>query len=115
MKPKRNDAVTAAIFLVSGAAIGAGIALLLAPASGEKTRKEIVDSSRKIRRRAEDLAADLTRNVSGMVDRIGESTEEILERGKDLAEDRKKALLSVIEGGVAKLEEERKKLARLIA
>ena len=46
MKPKRNDAVTAAILLFSGAAIGAGIALLFAPASGEKTRKEIADYSR---------------------------------------------------------------------
>ncbi|HEU5360924.1 MAG TPA: YtxH domain-containing protein [Candidatus Deferrimicrobiaceae bacterium] len=115
MKPKRNDAVTAAILLFSGAAIGAGIALLFAPASGEKTRKEIADYSRKTRRRAEDLADDLSRSVSGMVDRIGESTQEILERGKDFAEDRKKALLSVIDGGVAKLAEEREKLARLIA
>lgn len=115
MKTERKNAMTGAILLVSGAAIGAGIALLLAPTSGEKTRKEIADYSRKTRRRAEDLASDLSRSVSGMVDRIGESTQEILEKGRGLTEDRRKALLSVIDGGVARLEEERKKLARLIA
>jgi len=115
MKPELKRAMTGAILLASGAAIGAGIALLLAPTSGGMTRKEIADSSRKAWRRAKDLASDLSRSVSGVVDRIGESTQAILEMGKDLAEDRRKALLSVIEGGVARLEEERKKVSRLIA
>lgn len=115
MESKWNGAATGALFLIAGAAVGAGVALLFAPQSGRKTRKDIIRYSRRARRRAEDLAADLSRNISGMVESIGESTQEIIGRGKDLADDRKKALLSVMEEGVAKLAEQRAKLARRIA
>ena len=45
MSDNRTDALMA--FLL-GAAVGAGVALLLAPQSGEETRKRIGDAARKI-------------------------------------------------------------------
>lgn len=54
------------LWFLTGAAVGAGIALLYAPASGEKTR-------RYIRRKAEEARETLS-----------ETGDEILEKGRDL-------------------------------
>ena len=48
--------VRAIMMTVSAAAIGAGVALLLAPQSGEKTR-------RQLRRKTEDLIHDIRKNA----------------------------------------------------
>jgi len=60
-----------AIGIVLGAVLGAGIALLLAPATGEETRRRITDAGRKVggaaRRhvgRALDTAGDLQQSTS---------------------------------------------------
>ena len=45
MSDQRNDALLA--FLL-GAAVGAGVALLLAPQSGEETRKKIGDQAKRL-------------------------------------------------------------------
>ncbi len=60
-----------AIGIVFGAVLGAGLALLLAPASGEETRRRISDAGQKVggaaRRhvgRAIDTAGDLQQSAS---------------------------------------------------
>ncbi len=63
-----EDNSSKAVWFLTGAAIGAAVALLYAPASGEVTRKKIV-------RRAEE-SADV---VSG-------KGQEMVERGRDLYE-----------------------------
>ena len=50
-------------FLV-GLAVGAGIALLLAPRSGEETRRDIQQRARKARRAARRMADEVTGTVS---------------------------------------------------
>ena len=45
MSDQRTDSLIA--FLL-GAAVGAGVALLLAPASGEETRKKISETARRV-------------------------------------------------------------------
>jgi gas vesicle protein len=47
------------VALVVGAAVGAGVALLLAPQSGKRTRKQIADLAEDLK----DYAADLTDKV----------------------------------------------------
>jgi gas vesicle protein len=45
MSDQRTDSLLA--FLL-GAAVGAGVALLLAPASGEETRKKLTETARRV-------------------------------------------------------------------
>ena len=45
MSDQRNDSLLVFLF---GAAVGAGVALLLAPQSGEETRKQIADKTRRL-------------------------------------------------------------------
>ena len=58
---ERRSGGGAGLFLL-GLAIGAGIALLLAPGSGEETRAALSRQARRLRRKARDLAASLPRD-----------------------------------------------------
>ncbi len=51
--------------LLLGAVIGAGVALLFAPQSGEETRRGIKRRLRKIRALAEEKVGELTERISG--------------------------------------------------
>lgn len=115
MQDKNNNAaVVGALMLVAGGIIGAGVALLYAPQSGRKTRRDIARYSNKVRRRAGDAIDDFSGSVHDMVESVGEKAEEILDKGKDLADDAKRELLNVIEDGQKKLEKQKSRLAKLI-
>ena len=111
---ENNSRMAGALMLVAGGIIGAGIALLFAPQSGKATRKDIGRYARKAKRRAEDIVEDFSDNVSKMVDAAGETAEDILDRGKDLAYEAKKDILRAFEKGQEKFDKQRSKLAKLI-
>jgi len=71
------------IWFIAGAAAGAAVALLFAPASGEETRKKIAEA-------AEQGRAALAESSDKIVERgreiLSESSQNILERGRDLYE-----------------------------
>jgi gas vesicle protein len=114
MENKDNNALVGALMLVAGGIIGAGVALLFAPQSGKKTRRDISRYSKKVRRQTEDVIDEFSGNVQGMVEAVGEKAEDILDKGKDLAYEAKKDLLRAIEEGQAKLEKQRSRLSKLI-
>ncbi|MEW6721059.1 MAG: YtxH domain-containing protein [Thermodesulfobacteriota bacterium] len=103
-----------ALLVLTGVVLGAGAALLLAPQSGEDTRRDISRSAKKARRMVEGAAEDFAETVSGMVDSIEESSEELLSRGKGLAKESREAVLEAIEEGQKRLARQREKLAGLL-
>jgi gas vesicle protein len=67
MSDQRMDSLLA--FLL-GATVGAGVALLLAPASGEETRKKLGETAR--------------RAGSGVADRLASTKDELVHRADDV-------------------------------
>jgi gas vesicle protein len=105
-----SDTREQAAFFLLGAAIGAATALLLAPASGKKTRKrlarkgeevadymidagkDLVEKCEDLYERSEELAGDATRELSAKYralhaqsKQLMEETEKILRRAKTAA------------------------------
>lgn len=76
-------------FLLGGA-VGAGLALLLAPQSGTETRRKI-----------KDFAED-------MKDRVGST----VEKGKDFFEQKKSVIATAVEAGKEAYEKERERLSK---
>lgn len=113
MEERDKKIAAAALLIVAGGVIGAGLALLLAPQSGKKTRKDIARYTRKVRNRADEAVDDLAKNVNNMVDTIGEKTDELVEKGKDVAGGARKDLIRLIEEGASKLEKFRTILSRM--
>jgi len=115
MDKDSNNAMVGALMLVAGGIIGAGVALLFAPQTGKKTRRDIVRIAKKTKHKAEDVVDNFTDTISDLVDAVGEKASGILDQGKDMAHDAKKEVLRAIEDGQARLEKQRSKLAKLIA
>ena len=113
MEDRDKKIAAAALFVFAGGVIGAGLALLFAPQSGERTRKDILRYSKKARNRADEVVDDLAANVSNLVETIGEKTDDLLEKGKDVAGGARKDLIHLIEEGASKLEKFRTILSRM--
>ena len=110
-----NDKIKAgALMLVAGGIIGAGVALLFAPQSGKKTRRDISRFSRKVKDQAADVVEEFADNVHDMVDSVSDRAADLLDKGRDLAQSAKKDVLKAIEEGQAKLEKEKTRLAKML-
>ena len=110
----RDKKIAAALLLMAaGGVIGAGLALLFAPQTGDKTRRDLLRYAKKARHKADEAVEELASNVNSMVDTIGEKTEELVEKGKDLAGGSRKELIRLIEEGASKLEKFRTILSRM--
>lgn len=93
-----SRAAEKALFFTLGAFIGATIALLLAPRSGEETRKLIVTKARD----GADLVSTRSRNVA-------EKTQQYLDRGKEVLQAQKEQLAAALEAGKQAYREEKDK------
>lgn len=113
MDDRDKKVAAAALLMLAGGIVGAGLALLLAPQSGQRTRKDIVRYARKKKIRASEAVDDLSASVSDLVDSIGEKTDDLLEKGKDIAGGARKDLIRLIEEGASRLVQFRTKLSRM--
>ena len=84
-----------------GGLIGAGVALLLAPKSGEETREKIKELAGEARGKAEEVIEQVKGKVTSAV-----------EKGKGVLEEKKSIVATAIEAGKEAYEKEKEKLAK---
>jgi gas vesicle protein len=113
MEERNNKVAAAALLILAGGVIGAGMALLFAPQSGQRTRRDILKCAKKAKNRADDAVEDIKDSISDMVESIGDKTEDLLEKGKDVAGGARKDLIRLIEEGASRLEKFRTRLSRM--
>ena len=89
---------TAAAF-IAGGLLGAGVALLLAPQSGRKTRRDLVHLAEKTRNKVEAAQIELRRSIDNIVGDATESIEEGLNRGIDWTDNKIAELQRALDAG----------------
>lgn len=113
MDERNDDVMMGAMLVLVGAILGAGAALLFAPQSGQKTRKDISRYARKASRKVEGVAGEVVGSVAGMADAVEEKAEELLEKGKDLSRESREAVVAALNDGQERLGRQRDRLAKL--
>lgn len=113
MNDKEKKLAAAALLIVAGGIIGAGVALLFAPQSGERTRRDLNRCAKRVKTRADETAEDISVSITNLVESIGDKTDDLVEKGKDMAGSARKDLIRLIEEGASKLEKFRTKLSRM--
>jgi len=86
-------------YFLAGLGLGAVIALLFAPRSGEETRQYL-------RERAEEGVDDLKRRGRELKERAGE----VVEKGKELAERHRESVEAALEAGKTAYREEKRRM-----
>ena len=114
MARKAHNTITEALMLVGGGVIGAGVALLLAPQSGRKTRSEIARFGKTIGRKGDKAVREFADNVVDMVYTVGEKAADILKSGRELTREGKRGIMTAIERGQESLGSQRRRLARMM-
>ena len=114
MDERNDDVMMGAMLVLVGAVLGAGAALLFAPQSGRKTRRDISRYARKTGRMVEGVAGEVVGSVAGMADAVEEKAEEILEKGKDLTKESLEAVVEALNEGQQRLGRQRDRLTKLL-
>jgi gas vesicle protein len=111
---KNEDAVKVAAAFFIGGAIGAAIALLYAPQSGQMTRKDIQRTARRVKAEAADLVEDTIERMDDFVDETKGRVTEIIGRGVELSGAAKKEIVRTLEHGQKALEKQKSRLMEAI-
>jgi gas vesicle protein len=111
---ERNESPGIGSFLI-GLALGAGAALLLAPQSGEETRREIARRARRAQEAAQDLVEDLSGTVADKFQDVRASVEERIEATFDAVDAKRRQVSNAFEAGRAAARETRGELEHRIA
>jgi gas vesicle protein len=109
---EERDSSRSFFVFLAGGLIGAGISLLYAPLSGEKTRQYLRIQTKKAKKKARHLSESTRENVDHLIDDIKETTDKIIEEGIELTKDKKAEILAAIDAGKKAMEEERKKIEK---
>ena len=101
-------------FLI-GLAVGAGVALLLAPQSGEETRTAIKRRAQRAQEAAKDFVEDVSGTVADKFDQVRASVGERIEATLDAVDDKKRRVSNAFYAGRAAAHEARGELEARIA
>lgn len=98
-----------------GAAIGAGLALLFAPQSGARTRRDLQRRARRAQRTARKVANDVTDTVVDKFHDARRQVEQRIDSARQAIEVKKEQVHRAMEAGRAAAQQAREELERRIA
>jgi len=94
-----NEKLNGVLLFVGGTLIGAGVALLLAPQSGKKTRRDIVHLGKMAKKKSERIQLELRHAIVNLVDDVSERIEEGADRGREWTEKTTQGVLHALNSG----------------
>ncbi len=98
-----------------GLAIGAGAALLFAPASGEETRARLQEEARRAGRKVKDMTDELTDELTDRVERTRSAIDERVERARGTVSSHARAVQEAASVGREAAMQARTELERAVA
>jgi gas vesicle protein len=108
------DMKQAAMFLFAGAVAGATIALLKAPQSGVRTRRDIQKFAKKTVSRLDDFQSDIRNQVTDWVDDVSDVIKNSVERGKKVGTESYDLVLQGFDNVKQCVEDGRSRIEQLI-
>ncbi len=110
---EKSEAGTGSFLL--GLAIGAGVALLFAPRSGEDTRRDLNRRAHRVKDAAHGMAEDLTDSVRDRFQEARQQVEERIDSARHAVEVKRQQVTQAVHAGRAAAAQAREDLERRIA
>jgi len=112
---ERGDAGAGIGPLLLGLALGAGVALLLAPQSGEETRRAVARRARRAQEVAQDFVGGVSGTVADKFNQVRASVEERIDATFEAVDAKKRQVSNAVEAGRAAARQTRGELEHRIA
>ena len=100
---------------VMGLAIGAGIALLFAPRTGEETRRDLQRRARRVGDQAQDFVSEVSESVTERVQQARMSVENRIDSARQAVEIKRRQVTNAVDAGRAAAQQARVELEQRIA
>jgi gas vesicle protein len=98
-----------------GLAVGAGVALLFAPRTGEETRRDLQRRAREVGDQAQDLVSELTESVGNTLQEAKDKVESRIDAARDAVELKRRQVTNAVDAGRAAAQQARVELEQRIA
>ena len=95
----RNEKLNGVLLFVAGSLLGTGLALLLAPQSGRRTRRDIVHLGKMAKKQSEQIQLEMPHAIDNLVEDISEKMQEGIDRGREWTENTTQAVLEALDSG----------------
>ncbi len=110
---ERNESGIGALLM--GVAIGAGVALLFAPRTGDETRRDLQRRARRLGDQAQDLVSEVTGSVSETIQSAREQVESRIDSTRQAVELKKRQVSNAVDAGRVAAQQARVELEQRIA
>ena len=95
----KNEKLDGVLLFVAGSLLGAGVALLLAPQSGKRTRRDILHLGKMAKKKSEQIQLEMRHAIDNLVEDISEKIEERADRGREWTEKTTEGVLQALNSG----------------
>jgi gas vesicle protein len=105
-----NEKLNGVGLFVVGGLVGAALALILAPQSGKKTRRDIVRLGKRAKLESERIQLEMSHAINDLVDDVSEKVQEGLERGREWTDRTTQGVLTALNTGKDYIQKEIEKV-----
>lgn len=98
-----------------GLAVGAGVALLFAPRTGEETRRDLQRRAREVGDQAQDLVSEINESVGNTLQQAKDKVEGRIDAARDAVELKRRQVTNAVDAGRAAAQQARVELEQRIA
>lgn len=100
---------------IAGLAVGAGLALLFAPRTGEETRRELQRRAKRVGDQAQELVSEVTESVGQTLSQARESVESRIDSARSAVDLKRRQVTNAVGAGRMAAQEARVELEQRIA
>jgi len=105
-----NEKLNGVSLFVVGGLVGAALALILAPQSGKKTRRDIVRLGKRAKLESEKIQQEMSHAINDLVDDVSERVQDGLERGREWTDKTTQGVLTALNTGREYIQKEIEKV-----
>ena len=95
----RSEKLNGVLLFVTGSLLGAGLALVLAPQSGRRTRRDIVHLGKMAKKKSEQIQLEIRHAIDDLVEDISGKMQEGMDRGREWTEKTSQGVLQALNSG----------------